>query len=106
LLFSCKSLCEVVFESHSKLKEIGDSAFPYSRIKTIRIPINVENIGKRCFSWSRCLSEVTFQSSPSIGNQAFYGCPLKYVNVAKGVILNYQFREDCTIREIDLSEKK
>jgi hypothetical protein len=33
----CKSLCEVVFESDSKLKEIGDFAFFGSSIKTIQI---------------------------------------------------------------------
>jgi hypothetical protein len=47
-----KALCEVVFESESKLKEIGNSAFRISEnsaIKTIRILNSVEKIGDACF---------------------------------------------------------
>jgi hypothetical protein len=99
-----RSLCEVVFESDSKLKEIGDYAFEGSGIKTIRIPRDIEKIGKKCFYGCESLSEVTFEGCPSIGFEAFSDCPLKYVKVAKGVILEYEFPEDCIIQEIDLTK--
>jgi hypothetical protein len=97
---------EVVFESDSKLKEIGDFAFHNSGIKTIRIPNNVENIGKQCFECCYGLFEITFEGCPSIGMKAFVGCPLKCVKVAKGVILQYEFPENCTIHEIDLTKSE
>jgi hypothetical protein len=81
------------------LKEIGDYDFCGSGIKTIRIPSSVENIGESCFRVCKFLSEVTLRSSPSIGERAFEGCPLRNVNVAKGVILKYDFPKDCEIKE-------
>jgi hypothetical protein len=102
----CNSLCEVVFESDSRLKEIGDSAFLNSGLKTFRIPSNVEKIGERCFARCESLSEITFVSSPSVGIEAFSDCPLKCVNVVKGVILKYEFPEYCTIHEIDSTENE
>jgi hypothetical protein len=57
----CKSLCEVVFESNSKLREIDDLALSSSGIKTIRIPSNVEMFGKHCFSGCKSLYEVVFE---------------------------------------------
>jgi hypothetical protein len=37
--FSCDSLCEVIFDSLSKLKAIGDYAFCECEINTVRIPV-------------------------------------------------------------------
>jgi hypothetical protein len=100
----CESLCEVVFESNSKLKKISDGAFSDSGIKSIQIPSNVENIGNDCFRACEYLSEITFESSLSIGSSAFSYCPLKCVKVAKGVIVEYEFPENCTIHELDLTQ--
>jgi hypothetical protein len=84
----CKSVCEVVFESGSKLKSIGDSAFLHSRIKVIRIPNNVENIGKQCFSCSQSLCEVVFESESKlkeIGDSAFSGSGIKTIRIPGSV---------------------
>jgi hypothetical protein len=53
----CKSLCGVIFELDSKLKEIELGAFLWCEIKSIRIPRNVEVIGvsnleNGVFSWA------------------------------------------------------
>jgi hypothetical protein len=59
--YHCESLCEVTFESSSKLKEIGEDVFCECAIKSIRIPSNVEVIGKKCFCYCRSLFGVTFE---------------------------------------------
>jgi hypothetical protein len=41
-VYGCKSVCEFVFESDSKLNKIGDFAFSHSRVKTIEIPDKCE----------------------------------------------------------------
>jgi hypothetical protein len=72
--YKCKSLCEVVFESDSKLKEIDGSTFYYSGIKTIRIPSNIEYIGEYCFYKCKFLGEIVFESDSKlkgIDNRAF-----------------------------------
>jgi hypothetical protein len=49
-------------------------SFRESRITTIRIPNNVENIGISCFSGCESLSEVVFKSDSKlkeIGDEAF-----------------------------------
>jgi hypothetical protein len=58
--YQCESLRQIIFESDSKLKEFGDSAFCLSGIKSIRIPNNVERIGSGCFCCCQSLYEVTF----------------------------------------------
>jgi hypothetical protein len=103
--YECKSLYGVIFESDSKLKEFGVRAFSESGIKAIRIPSNVKKVGDYCFFRCRSLCEVTFESSPSIGNEAFDEYPsLKCVNLAKDIVLEYSFPEDCTINEKDSSD--
>jgi predicted metal-binding protein len=70
----CNYLCEVVFESDSKLKQIGDCAFYHSGIKSIRIPNNVEKIENNCFSMCESLCEIVFESESKlkeIGDYAF-----------------------------------
>jgi hypothetical protein len=46
----CFGLHEIVFESDSRLKEIGNSAFSSLGIESIEIPSNVEYIGDKCVS--------------------------------------------------------
>jgi hypothetical protein len=48
------------------LKEIGDSAFSKSGIKSIRIPNNVEKIGNWCFFACESLYEVVFESDSKL----------------------------------------
>jgi hypothetical protein len=102
----CKSLCEIVFESGSKLKKIGDSAFSYSRIKAIRILNNVERIGEHSFLVCIFLSAITFEGFPSIGTKAFTCRSLKCVNIAKSAVLRYEFPVNCTVHVTDLCEKE
>jgi hypothetical protein len=77
----CKSLCEVTFEGGSKLKEIGESAFPSTAIKSIQLPTNVEVnhlvIGKGCFYWCKSLCDVTFEPGSrlkEVSENAFSRC--------------------------------
>jgi hypothetical protein len=62
--YKCKSLCEVVFDIGSGLKEIEKYAFSYSGLKSIRIPASVEKIGEGCFSYCKSLCEIAFMGRP------------------------------------------
>jgi hypothetical protein len=84
----CKSLCEVTFESGSKLKEIGKGAFYMCGIKSIGIPSNVEVIGAKCFYHCESLCEVTFESGSKlkeIGGNAFSECRIKSIGIPSNV---------------------
>jgi hypothetical protein len=94
-----------VFESYFKLKENGNYALSSSSIKTTRIPSCVENIGTKCFYGCKSLSEMTFGGSPSFGEELFNECPLKHVNVKKGLVLEYDFPESCVVVEIESNEE-
>jgi hypothetical protein len=54
------------------VKEIGNSAFLNSGIKSIRIPTNVENIGKECFYYCKPLCELVFESDSKLKEIAFF----------------------------------
>jgi hypothetical protein len=47
----CKSLCEIVFESDSKLKQIGSFALRDSGLRMVRISSSVENTESGCFEY-------------------------------------------------------
>jgi hypothetical protein len=68
--YGCVSLCQILFESDSKLNEIGGLSFYGSGIKAIRIPSNVENIGNCSFCWCKSLCDIIFESNskPIEGN--------------------------------------
>jgi hypothetical protein len=79
---------EVKFDQklHSQLKEIGMSAFSECVIKSIRIPSNVEVIGKRCFCDCKSLCEVTFEFGcklKAISKSVFKPCPVECVILPK-----------------------
>jgi hypothetical protein len=57
----CGSLCEVTFETGSKLQRIEKSAFSQTDLKKMTIPSSVEVIGESCFHSCVSLSEVTFE---------------------------------------------
>jgi hypothetical protein len=59
--YECKSLCEVTFETGSKLQRIETLAFRETGLKKMTIPSSVEVIGEFCFSSCESLSEVTFE---------------------------------------------
>jgi hypothetical protein len=86
--FQCESLSEVIFESESKLKEIGNWAFCYSGLESIRIPNNIEKLGEYCFWGCNSLSEVIFESGSKlkeIGRDAFCASDLKSIRIPKSV---------------------
>jgi serine/threonine protein kinase len=97
----CQSVIEVVFASDSQLKEIGPKAFENSGLKSIQFPRTLEGIGESCFSECKSIHELRFLSSPSIAWNAFKGCPLKCVKVAKGVVLTYPFPSGCVIEGLE-----
>jgi hypothetical protein len=97
------SLCEVTFESESKLQRIGKEAFTGTCIKRIQIPPSVEFIGKRCFSDCKSLEEIIFEGSVKrIGKKAF-DSSVKCVIVWDEVQLNYSFPANCRIEYIRTS---
>jgi hypothetical protein len=90
------SAYEIVFESDSELKEIGDGAFADSGIKTIRIPSSVEKIGKKCFQMCESIREFVFDSDSElnkIGNRAFSKSGLKSIRISNNFqkIQKYSF---------------
>jgi hypothetical protein len=66
------------------LKDIGESTFSYSGIKAIRIPNNVDNIGKKCPSDCEFLCKLVFESDSrlkEIDNSAFYRSGIKKTRI-------------------------
>jgi hypothetical protein len=57
----CESLCEITFESGSKLQRIEEEAFRLNNLKMIEIPSSVEFIGEFCFSECQSLYDVRFE---------------------------------------------
>jgi hypothetical protein len=75
-------LCEVIFESSSKLQRIEKQALYYSSVKTIQIPSSVELIGEHCFSVCQSLCEVIqgvsmILSATGYGNPESHSFPFK-----------------------------
>jgi hypothetical protein len=74
----CFSLSQILFESGSKLTEIGIAAFfQCSSLTSICIPANVGNIPKNCFCCCQSLVKVWFESGSKltrIEDEAFVDC--------------------------------
>jgi hypothetical protein len=103
--YGCESLCEVTFESGSKLKRIEEHGFEGNCVSMIQIPSSVEFLGTGCFWGCNWLREVTFEGNiREIGCRAFDTCLLKCVKVPRGVKLNYEFPEKCRIECIDIAK--
>jgi hypothetical protein len=115
--YECSSLCDVVIESDSELKEIGAHSFSRSAVKTIRIPRNVERIGKRCFLQCKSLCEIVFESDSKlkeIVDSAFSNSGIKSVEIPSNVqkigkkcfiecesLCEVVFESDSKLRKID-----
>jgi hypothetical protein len=56
----CASLCDVIFEPNSQLREIRKEAFYHCGISEIEIPASVEFLGKECFCCCFSLLSVIF----------------------------------------------
>ncbi|MBQ4397325.1 MAG: leucine-rich repeat protein [Clostridia bacterium] len=79
--FKCSSLKSFTFASGSPITRIPDSLFSQdSALQTVVLPGGVESIGNSAFSSCNKLTSFTFgQHLRSIGNYAFYACPLENV---------------------------
>jgi hypothetical protein len=87
----CESLCEIIFESGSKLRRIEKCGFSDSGIKMIAIPSSVEFIGKYCFSGCKSLYKITFESGH---NLQIHGSAFEQTNLKDICIpLNVEFIE-------------
>jgi hypothetical protein len=75
----CHSLTSVAFESKSKLKQIEESAFAESDLRTIQIPASIEVVCNSCFVNCKSLTSVAFESNSKlqrIEESAFQGSGL------------------------------
>jgi hypothetical protein len=94
----CESLCDITFDSDSKLREIGEKTFYRCPIQSIQIPMNVEVIGDECFSQCNSLREVSFDSGSKLkelGQNAFNSCPLECVRVPERFGGEYDWPKQC-----------
>jgi hypothetical protein len=77
----------VIFESVSRVREIGNKAFFGCAMKLMRIPKSVEIIGDSCFFGCDFLAQVICEEGSklkTIGKGAFSSCPrLKTVKVTE-----------------------
>jgi hypothetical protein len=89
--YCCISLCEVTFESDSKLK---------CAIKSIGIPSNVEVVGEECFSSCKSLCEVTFESDSKLreSQKDAFDEFLRCVKVPVGFAVEYKWPRNCRIK--------
>jgi hypothetical protein len=71
-------ITEIVFESVTRLREIGEAAFAECRaLKTFHVPSSVETIGDRCFENSRNMITITFEGRSLHLPEIFHSHPLK-----------------------------
>jgi hypothetical protein len=94
----CRSLCEITFESESRLRGIEKGAFSRSGVKRIQIPSSVGFIGKECFRGCRSLREVIFEGEvKEIGSDAFENCQIDRIVIPRGVTMGACLPEGCRI---------
>jgi hypothetical protein len=105
-----RQVTEIVFESDTRLREIGEAGFAECRsLKAFRVPSSVETIGDRAFHSCSGLTALTFTkssklkrigkgafsksqlisitipaSTQEIDGSAFTGCPILKIQVAEG----------------------
>ena len=73
--YNCVNLSTVNFEENSELSSIGNTAFTYSGLTTLKLPNSVTSIGKAAFQGCSRLATVTLSSKmESISNSAFRNC--------------------------------
>ena len=72
-------------ELPASVTSIADGAFTSTKLETLKMP-NVTSIGNEAFKGCNDLTSVTFPSGlTSIGNEAFYCCPLTSVTFPSGL---------------------
>jgi hypothetical protein len=78
-------VADIVFESGTRLKEIGENAFAgCNSLKAFHVPSSVETIGDRSFENCINMTVITFKESSSlkrIGERAFSGSPLRSITI-------------------------
>lgn len=102
---SAKGISGLKFEEGSALSEIGDSAFEFTRIESLKIPENVKIIGSCAFQGTR-LSEITIPSKVSkIGFYAFHNCKFLEKVIVQSTYLSEVGTgcfEGCMVSEVSL----
>jgi hypothetical protein len=86
--YRCRSLCEIRFESDSRLKRIGKCAFERACVSKIEIPWSVEEIGENCFRLCISLCEIRFESGSMlkrIGECAFECTSVSEIEIPSSV---------------------
>jgi hypothetical protein len=105
-----QQITDLVFESGTKLREIGENAFFRCReLTSLIVPKSVEILGDGCFWWADGMATITFEapsklktigafalavtmlnsitipaSTEEIDGSAFHECPLESIQVAPG----------------------
>jgi hypothetical protein len=83
--FGQTTVCEVLFESGSRLREIGAKAFEGClELKTFNMPESVEILSEHCFEDCFPLKTINFVGSSRlkrIGEQAFASCDLHSITI-------------------------
>ncbi len=104
--YSYAKLSSVAFAEGSKLESIGDSAFAYASITSIKLPGSLKTIGRSAFEGCEGLESVTIPDSvESIGHFAFKNCTSLTsveipgsVQVLPGTMLNYCYEASVTVK--------
>jgi hypothetical protein len=103
----------VIFEDESNLKQIDESAFAFSGLKSIVIPRSVEVLGKHCFSWCKSLIEVIFEDEGNLERScesAFGHSAVKAIRIPNSIEClgkscfwecHSLFEDDCSLNRID-----
>jgi hypothetical protein len=83
--FDGSEISAVIFESGSRLSEIGAEAFSSCRqLRAFSVPESVEVLGDGCFRWCSDMDTIAFEGSSRmrrIGEHAFSGCNLQSITI-------------------------
>jgi hypothetical protein len=83
--FKCTGVSSVLFESGTRLIEIGSESFPSCRsLEAFTVPESVEILGDRCFKGCLEMETIRFEGSSRlkrIGEQSFMGCKLHSIAI-------------------------
>jgi hypothetical protein len=108
--FEGQEYCTFAFESGTKLREIGSSAFAScDGLTECNVPESVEILGDRCFEACSHMETITFEVSSrlsKIGERAFAGCKLQSIAIpALTEEIDGSAVVDCPLIEIQVARE-